>query len=42
MTRLHEWLASQNKRQCDLCGVALALAIMALMLIGVLHLGADE
>jgi hypothetical protein len=37
VTRLYHWIASQNKHQCDWCGVALALAIIALMLIGALH-----
>lgn len=41
MIPLHEWLASQNKRQCDYCGVAVFLALIALGLIAALHLGGE-
>jgi hypothetical protein len=28
MTRLNEWIASQSKHQCDLCGVALMMSLI--------------
>lgn len=42
MTSLHEWLARQNKHQCDWCGVALVLALIALGLIAALHFGGEK
>ena len=39
MTTLHEWLASQSKRSCDLCGVALFLDFILFGLIACLHWG---
>jgi hypothetical protein len=39
MTSLHAWIAAQNAKHCDLCGVSLFLNFIQICLIVCLHWG---
>jgi E3 ubiquitin-protein ligase DOA10 len=42
MTHLHEWLAEQSKKHCDLCAASLMLNVITIGLMLVLQAGPGE